>query len=89
MEIYNQKDFPENDNGLYGPQQPFLRDRLEIRERENELRRKSEMLEVSKKSKFSFEVPSWTFEGCFETKMVSKHFLELPAKMPTQFPCVK
>ena len=37
--------------------------------------------------KVNFEIQNWTFEGCFETKMILKNILKVSALIPTQFPC--
>ena len=42
-----------------------------------------------KNSNISFEVKKLTFEGCFETKMIFKNILGVPAIIPVQFPYVK
>ena len=40
-------------------------------------------------SKIRFEVQKLSFEGCFETKMIFKNILEVPALIPAQFPYEK
>ena len=50
---------------------------------------KTEILEGWKNSTFSFEVQTWTFEVCFQSKMIPKNILGVPATIPTQFPYIK
>ena len=38
--------------------------------------------------KIEKSVQNWTFEGCFETRMIFKNILEVPAILPTQFPYI-
>ena len=55
---------------------------LEICDRKSELWRKTENLRRSENSKFGFDVQTWTFEGCFNTKMILKNILN---KNPQSF----
>ena len=48
--------------------------------------RETEILRRWESLNFRIEVQNWTFEGCFETKMILKHILEVPALIPAQFP---
>ena len=40
-----------------------------------------------KHSKISFEVQKLIFGDCFETKMILKHIVEVPAFILAEFPC--
>ena len=40
-------------------------------------------------SNISFDVQKFTFEGCFETKMIFKNILGVPDLIPAQFPYIK
>ena len=62
---------------------------LENCDRKRELWRKTEILRRWGGPKFRIEVQNWTFEGCFETKMIFKNIPEVPALIPAQFPYIK
>ena len=47
-----------------------------------ELWKKTEILKVPESSKFRIEVPTWTFEGCFEVEIIFKSILGAPALIP-------
>ena len=49
---------------------------VEIQDGKRELWRKSKILEGSRSSKFKIEVQNWTFEGCFEVKMIFENIGE-------------
>ena len=47
---------------------------------------KLKFLRGLKIEKISFGVQNRTSEGCFETKIIFKNILEVPALIPAQFP---
>ena len=64
----------------------FYNTDMKICDPKMELWRKTEILMRWGGPKFRIEVQNRTFEGCFETKMILKSILEVPALLPTQFP---
>ena len=59
---------------------------LKVCDQKRKLWRKTKILRRWGNLKFRIGVQNWTFEGCFEVKMILKNILKVPTVILAQFP---